>query len=129
MINSIKLGGYIFSLLSDINAECKVYPLVADNDAKFPFIIYKRVELFDNTTKDGYTNEDTLTYEIKVVTDTYQKGIDIANDVRKAIEHGTKTYSDMTIEDIRLINATEDYMENAFIQTLNFQLSARKNLK
>lgn len=127
MINSLKLGSYIYSLLSDIDTKCKVYPLVADNDAKFPFIIYKRVGLFDSTTKDGYTNEDTLNYEIKVVTDTYQKGIDIANDVRRAIEHGDKTYSDMTIEDIRLINATEDYMENAFIQTLNFQLSARKN--
>lgn len=127
MINSIKLGGYIYNLLSDINTKCKVYPLVADNDAKFPFIIYKRVGLYDSTTKDGYTNEDTLNYEIKVVTDTYQKGIDIANDVRQAIEHATKTYSDMTIEDIRLINATEDYMENAFIQTLNFQFSARKN--
>ena len=126
MINSIKLGGYIYCLLSDINTKCKVYPLVADNDAKFPFIIYKRVGLYDNTTKDGYTNEDTLNYEIKVVTDTYQKGIDIANDVRRAIEHGDKTYSDMTISDIRLINSTEDYMENAFIQTLNFQFSAQK---
>lgn len=127
MINSLKLGSYIYSLLADIDAKCKVYPLVADNDAKFPFILYKRVGLYDNTTKDGYTNEDTLNYEIKVVTDTYQKGIDIANDVRKAIEHGTKTYSDMTISDIRLVGADEQYMENAFVQTLNFQFSARKN--
>ena len=127
MINSLKLGSYIYSLLADINVKCKVYPLVADNDAKFPFILYKRVGLYDNTTKDGYTNEDTLNYEIKVVTDTYQKGIDIANDVRQAIEHGTKTYSDMTISDIRLNAADEQYMENAFVQTLNFQFSARKN--
>lgn len=127
MINSLKLGGYIYSLLSDINTKCKVYPLVADNDAKFPFVIYKRVGLFDNTTKDGYTNEDTLNYEIKVVTDTYQKGIDLANDVRRAIEYGTKTYSDMIISDIRLVSASEEYMENAFVQTLNFQFNANKN--
>ena len=76
MIDSLNIGKYIYSVLKETDVE--VYPLVADNDAKFPFIVYKRNNLVSNGCKDGYY-EDVVSYEVVIVTDTYYKGIEIAN--------------------------------------------------
>ena len=53
MIDTLNLGKYIYSKLSQIEGV-KSYPLIADNDAKFPFIVYKRENLVSNGCKDGY---------------------------------------------------------------------------
>ena len=77
MIDTLNLGKYIYSKLSQIQGV-KSYPLIADNDAKFPFIVYKRINLESSGCKDGYY-EDKVVVEVIIVTDKYYKGIEIAN--------------------------------------------------
>jgi hypothetical protein len=76
MIDTLNIGKYIYSVLKFTDVE--VYPLVADNDAKLPFIVYKRVNLESSGSKDGYY-EDKVTMEVVVVTDKYYRGIELAN--------------------------------------------------
>ena len=64
MIDTLNIGKYIYSRLSQIEGV-KSYPLVADNDAKLPFIVYKRVNLESSGSKDGYY-EDKVTMEVVV---------------------------------------------------------------
>jgi len=72
MIDTLNIGKYIYSVLKFTDVE--VYPLVADNDAKFPFIVYKRIGMATSGCKDGYY-EDEVTFEIAIVTDTYFRGV------------------------------------------------------
>ena len=44
MIDSLNIGKYIFATLKNIK-DVGIYPLVADNDAQFPFMVYKRTNL------------------------------------------------------------------------------------
>lgn len=119
MINTLNLGKYIFNTLTNSDTiKCKVYPLVADNDAKFPFIIYKRANLNSSRCKDG-TFQDDATIEIDVITDKYSVGVDIANEVRKLLEIQHTVYDGMEINDVDLIMATEEY-NNAYIQRMQF---------
>ncbi len=53
MIDTLNIGKYIYSVLKN-GTDVEVYPLVADNDAKFPFIVYKRENLVSERCKDGY---------------------------------------------------------------------------
>ena len=77
MINTLNIGKYIYTTLQQSeDITCKVYPLVADNDAKYPFIIYKRVNLLSSDVKDGIIQDD-VTIEIVVVSDKYSVGVDI----------------------------------------------------
>lgn len=119
MINTLNLGKYIYNTLNNSESiTCKVYPIVADNDAKFPFIIYKRVNLTSSRCKDG-TYQDEATIEVDVITDKYSVGVEIANEVRKLLEIQHTIYEGMEINDVDLIMATEEFNE-AYIQRMQF---------
>ncbi len=120
MIDTLNIGKYIYNTLNQSeNINCKIYPLVADNDAKFPFIIYKRVNLNSLMCKDGLY-EDEATVEISVVTDKYSIGIEIANQVRELLESQTLNYQGLEITESRLMQASEEYNNGAFVQRLQF---------
>ena len=121
MIDTLNIGKYIYSRLSQIEGV-KSYPLVADNDAKLPFIVYKRVNLESSGSKDGYY-EDKVTMEVVVVTDKYYRGIELANQVRELLEVQRTEYNSMEINDTLLTLATEDYSNNAFVQRMQFSIN------
>lgn len=126
MINTLNIGKYIYSTISgDNQITCKVYPLVADNDAKFPFIVYRRSGLVSGTTKDGLT-EDNVTVEIVIVSDKYSVGLDLAIKVRNLLEKQSVIYEDIEINDTTLNLATEEYSDNSYIQRMQFDMKINK---
>lgn len=126
MINTLNIGKYIYSTISgDNQITCKVYPLIADNDAKFPFIVYRRTGLVSGTTKDGLT-EDEVTVEIVIVSDKYSVGLDLAIKVRNLLEKQSVIYEDIEINDTTLNLATEEYSDNSYIQRMQFDMKINK---
>lgn len=123
MIDTLNIGQYIYSRLKIDGVD--VYPLVADNNAKYPFIVYRRNNLISSSCKDGYF-EDTVDIEITVVTDKYYKGVEIATKVRQLLEVPKATYEGMVISDATVTMATEEYSENAFIQRMQLNLRVNK---
>jgi len=125
MINTLEIGKYINYALTNSQeiqeTQAKLYPLIADNDAKFPFIIYKRTNLASNICKDG-NFEDTVTIEIKIVSDKYSVGVQLANIIRSLLQRPYMCFEDMEINDVTINMASEDFLENAFIQTMQFNL-------
>lgn len=127
MINTLNIGKYIYSVLNDSkDITCKVYPLIADNDAKYPFIIYRRVNLQSESSKDGYY-EDSVSIEITVVSDKYSDSVDIATKIRNLLEKQSVNYDDLVINDATLSLATEEYSNNAYVQRLQFTFIINKN--
>lgn len=121
MMDSLNIGKAIYTILqTSIDIDKKIYPLIADEGTTFPFIIYKRTGLTPESTKDN-TNEN-VSVEINIASSNYSECIDLAIKVRKALEHKKGTYSDIAIEDIVIDDATEDYIEDTFIQTLTFKI-------
>lgn len=119
MINTLNIGKYIYTTLQQSeDITCKVYPLVADNDAKYPFIIYKRVNLLSSDVKDGIIQDD-VTIEIVVVSDKYSVGVDLATKVRELLEKEHVTFQEMEIDDCKIVLATEEF-NNAFVQRMQF---------
>lgn len=121
MMDSLNIGKAIYTILqTSIDIDKKIYPLIADEGTTFPFIIYKRTGLTPESTKDN-TNEN-VSVEINIASSNYSESVDLAIKVRKALEHKKGTYSDIAIEDIVIDDATEDYIEDTFIQTLTFKI-------
>lgn len=119
MINTLNIGSFISSRLTNIGV--KVYPIIADNDAKSTFIVYRRNGLSSNLCKDGIYQE-TASVEITIVSPTYSTSIDTATKVRRAIERYRGTYDDYNIDDIFLTFADEQYIQNQYIQKLTFDI-------
>ena len=120
MINTLNIGQYIYSTLKQIDGV-GVYPLVAENGTKYPFLVYRRNNLISSSNKDGYF-EDTVDVEITIVTDKYSKGVEIATEVRKLLEVPEVSFDDMLISETAVTMAAEEYSDNAFIQRMQFNM-------
>lgn len=128
MINTLDIGKYIYSTLTDASSgiTCKCNPLVADNDTKYPFIVYRRMNLVSSTCKDG-VYEDEVVMEIIVVSNKYSETVEIATKIRKRLERQRFIYDNLEINDGNIIMATEEFTNNAYVQRMQFQFKVKNN--
>lgn len=128
MDNSILTGKYLRQILLE-NQELmklitsdKIFPLIANADTTFPFIVYSRNNLIPTYTKDGRVSNQ-LTYDFVIVSDKYIESLDIANAVRHALETYRWYDSNIHIDPIRLDQAYEETLDDAYLQRLQFSLT------
>lgn len=124
---SISVNKYIYQLLisDEILKELvgnKIYPLVAEESVTYPFIIFTKENAFANYTKDLLTY-DTVNISVAIAAVNYFQTVQIAERVRQILEN----YRDDYFYNILLDNVTEDYVEDTYIQQLQF--SAKINIQ
>lgn len=95
----------------------KLYPLVANENTTFPFIVYQRDSIYTEYTKD-WRHSDNINISIYIAATTYNQCIEIAELVRTSIEG--KKIDD--ISSIRLISMNEDFLEDTYIQNIQFNV-------
>ena len=125
MTNSIFISKVLYKVLSDDvilnkSIENRIYPLIAENDTKFPFITFSRDSIITNSCKDGYF-EDTVSFTVIVASANYIGSLDIANRVRALLERRKIETQDLTLYDVKLTSIDEAYSDNAYIQKLSFE--------
>ena len=125
-MQSLKVGKEIYShlkenkSLTDIVGN-KIYPIIVEKDTNYPFIVYKRSNVIPEYTKD-YHFKDFVIVDIICVSNHYVESVEIATLVRESLED--KRIGD--INSIRLESADEDFIDDAYIQTLTFNLTINK---
>lgn len=125
-MRSLEVGKEIYSILSknksltDIVGN-KIYPIIVEKDTNYPFIVYKRSNVIPDYTKD-YHFKDYVIVDIICVSNHYVESVEIASLVRESLED--KRIGD--INSIRLEGADEDFIDDAYIQTLSFNLTINK---
>ena len=122
---SLKIGKVIHDELRDI---IDIYPLVAPANTTGTFAVYKRSGLKVDSTKDGFNYQEISNIEIVIVSQTYLESVEKAINIKMYLEHLRGTYhtaKDETIEiaDITLIDSSEDYSNDAYLQLMNFQVT------
>lgn len=120
-MNSLQIGKAIYQLLNQ-NGITKVFPLVADEGTTFPFVVYRRTGLTPASTKDRYNYSELAVIDILVASSDYESGNNLAITIKDLLEHSRGNCNGINIGDIYLVDATEDYIEDAFIQKLTFNI-------
>lgn len=122
---SISVNKHIYNLL--INDEIlnemvgkKIYPLVAEESVTYPFIIFTKESAYGNYTKDLLLY-DTVTISVAIAAVNYFQTVQIAERVRQILENHRDGY----FNNILLDNVNEDFVEDTYIQHLQF--SAKVN--
>ena len=129
MINTLKINKYIRKFLIENKELVKIvkatqmFPILANQNTKFPFITYQRTAVFSSYQKDGLT-EDKITLEIIAVSDDYTQSIEIASLIRDTLEMKRFHDSDITIYSMLLESVHEEFADNAYIQRLVFEIKA-----
>ena len=126
MKNALSINKYINKFLTDSEEVTKlvkvsnIRPLVlAPTD--FPYISFMHGNINSEYTKDGLA-EDTTEVVIICVSDDYGQTVDIAEAVRNLLENSAYKDEDIFISQIRFSGATEDQIENVFVQRLSFNV-------
>lgn len=124
MTKALYIGQYIYSALVNNGITAKIYRIIADSNAKYPFVIYRRSGLVTTTTKDGITYQD-VDVEIVVESDKYAVGLELADQVCSILTREDVEFEGIYIEDAKIMSATEDFIDNeGFIQrfTITFRI-------
>lgn len=92
-----------------------IYPIVAENDVKFPFIVFSKTDVNPIDTKVCVAG-DKVNFEIAVISDKYKIGVQIAERVRQLFEKRRDDY----FREVNMINCKEMFDYDCYIQLLSF---------
>lgn len=129
MDNTLKIGKYIRQFLVEderynkMVGQSKTFPLIANAETSFPFVVYQRTSAKVNYTKDG-RYQNILTVEITIICDNYPESIDLLCLVRNILEGKRYKDEEIWIRDIRVDEVSEDFNEGTFIQRISFDIDA-----
>ena len=127
MESSISVNKHIYQLLiGDTQlgelVGNKIYPLVAEETVTYPFIIFTKENAYGNYSKD-LLMYDSATITVVAVANNYFQTVNIAERVRAILEN----YRDSYFHNIQLENVTEEYIEDAYVQQLQFSAKIKIN--
>lgn len=126
METSINIGKVVKDILyqdETLNTLVKsqVFPLIAEENTTFPFIVYRRNSIRKASTKD-YVNDEIASVDVVIACDKYSQSVEIAERVRFVLERGEYEGENFSVDNITISNASEQYMQNTYIQTLVFDI-------
>lgn len=125
-MTSIQIGKAVKAVLSASSAlvakvGTKIFPIVSKEGTTYPFVVYRRNGIDTTYTKDGRAGE-VVNMDIVVAASTYIDSVEVADLVRDAIDGKAFTYHSMTVKGVQMVAADEDFIEDVYTQTLNFNL-------
>ena len=98
------------------------HAIVAEENTRQPFAVYRRSSLTIDDTKDRLTQTQHAALSVEVVSMDYQSGLLLADSITEALEGKTGLFEGVYIGDIRLADATEVYNEKSYFQDLTFDI-------
>ena len=98
-----------------------VFPVVVDN-ARLPYIAYRRVSFEQKAQKTGLKWADTVVEEVVCYAASYEESIRLAEAVRAALDGVQYAMGDMNMRSCTLTGADEGWQDDAYIQRLVFTL-------
>lgn len=126
MKNALSINKYINKFLTESEAVTalvevqNVRPLILAPTI-FPYISFMHSNITSDYSKDGWV-EDRTEVTIICVSDDYGQTVEIAEAVRELLDDKAYRDDDIFISEIRLSGATEDQIENVFVQRLSFNV-------
>lgn len=122
----LSIGILVKALLEACLPNVPVYAGESPLEGNLPAVVYRRAELDAQQVKSGRP-ATTCYVEMEVWSDTYEKGIDIAETIFANFEGRTATWNDGRIQlrSCYLENAYEDATQDGlYLQTLRFRMSS-----
>lgn len=97
------------------NKKDNIYPIIAEEDAILPYVVYTRTAIRPSYYKVGVAKDD-VTFQIQIYGNDYITTVTIAERIRELFElRHTEPF-----QRIELSNCTETYTNDVYLQTLQF---------
>ena len=93
----------------------QVFPIAVPKTAVLPFVVYKRANIIRESALVGPIYQPVVSLQIASWALYYDGARELADEVRLALDGRIGTLSGVTIEDIRLVSETDDYLDPAAV--------------
>jgi hypothetical protein len=93
----------------------QVFPIAVPKGAALPFVVYKRANIIRESALVGPIYQPVVSLQIASWALYYDTARELADEVRLALDGRIGTLSGVTIEDIRLVSETDDYLDPAAV--------------
>lgn len=102
--------------------DSRIYPIIAPENTQGSYIVYVRDEYSIDRTKTGIAFHNCIVF-ISCVSSSYDESQKIADAVFQCLDGRYKINSEQhNINSIELVDSTEDYDGDVYIQTLSFSI-------
>lgn len=130
-MNALHAGIVVKSLIkaSRANEEIggRIYSIVANMDAPYPYVTYQRTGTVSSGSKDRNDEEDLATVVVTVYAAKYEDSIRIADKIVASLIEGDTTIEGIEIGEIRLVGSDENFQIDAYVQNLVFNIEFINN--
>lgn len=107
--------------------EENIYLCAADANTNYPYAVIRRTGIqSERGNKDFVGDIVSFTISIYSDEDNYDLGVDIADAMRFALEGWILEENDIRLENIQLTSATEDWVSDAYMQSISFRAEVVK---
>lgn len=120
-MTGLHLSKAIQSILAGAGIN-EAHAIVAEENTRQPFAVYRRASLFVDGTKDRLMQTQHATLSVQVVSMDYQSGLLLADSITDALVGAAGTYEGVVIGGITLTDASEMYNETSYLQDLTFEI-------
>lgn len=122
---ALSANKYIYKILTEDATlsgltKGQIYPVIAEENVTYPFVIFSKTDAYANYTKDILAY-DSATIQVAIAAVNYFQTVDIAERVRALLEGRRDSY----FANVQFVSVTEDYVEDAYTQTLEFNCQIR----
>lgn len=126
MESAISVNKYIYNILindTKLNELTKgqIFPIVAEETVEYPFVIFTKVDASGEYTKDIHAY-DTAEIQVAIAAINYFQTVEIAERIRELLEGRRDNY----FRGITLNSVGEEFMEDAYVQSLTFSCKIMK---
>jgi hypothetical protein len=89
----------------------QVYPIAVPSGAALPFCVYKRANISRESALSGPLYLPVVSLQLASWGLYYDSARELADEVRLALDGHTGTLSGVTIQDMRLVSETDDFLD------------------
>lgn len=135
MVTSLSAGLAVSEVLTKAlgDSVTAVYPVVSEQNARMPYVVYYRLATGSNPDKRGNAF-DTCQLAIEVYTAGYAEGVGLMERVRQAVECRRISYTDdddptqrMTVDCSLVTDSSEEWAGDSFRQALTIECKITGN--
>lgn len=121
-MKNFKIGKEINRILTEANISGignKIFPLIANANTTFPFMVYRRDYYTLGFNKDY--EDEKVGIQIVIASPKYEESVNLADSVATALLHKETEI----IDDIQITNMNEDFVEDTFLQNINIEITLK----
>lgn len=110
--------------VKELIPEDNVFLCIGEENTPYPYVVITRNSI-ENGTWNKDSVDDEVRFNIKVYSDKYDVGVDIADAIRMSIENHILRDSLIEIDNIFLISSYEKWNGYAYEQNMDFTCEVR----